>query len=150
MFWNNFLILLVVLAGCNSTKDAMNGQEPTHTIILQELMSNFIESQYTLVESKEALVSIFETINSTREPGMEIPSIDFSTESILLLAMGQKNTGGYSISVDRIVNEGDDWVVYVKNSAPGPTDFVTDVITTPCILVSIPKTSSNIVFKEVD
>lgn len=125
-------------------------QEPSFTVLLQESHCNIEETQYSHIESKEVLESVFSKINSTREPGLSIPEIDFSESSVLFLAMGQRTTGGYTISVDRIVTEDNNWVVFVKKKGPGPTDFVTDVITTPYILVSIPKTTASIVFRDLD
>ncbi len=65
-------------------------------------------------------------------------SIDFLTSKVLLVDMGKRNTGGYSIKVTSIdVNE--NYVVaHVNLMQPGQNCLVTDALTNPYQFVLIP------------
>ena len=61
--------------------------------------------------------------------------------------MGPRNTGGYSVNVDKIAEEENRIVVFVTESSPGKDCIVTQAITYPYQIVKIKKTDKEIVFK---
>lgn len=67
-------------------------------------------------------------------------NIDFKTKNVLLLHLGQKNTGGYSISIAKIEQKGELLTVYYKINSPKPGENVTMALTNPFIMVELPKT----------
>lgn len=75
--------------------------------------------------------------------------IDFSKESILVVIDKVRNTGGFSIQIIEVVNEGEDLVVKVESKGPKPTDMVTTAIIQPYHIVKIKKTNKNIKFLEL-
>lgn len=50
----------------------------------------------------------------------------------LLIGSGEKSTGGYDIKIVNIEYDGTTLTVTVKETAPGPDDFVTEALTYPC------------------
>lgn len=63
--------------------------------------------------------------------------VDFNTRQVLLVDMGQRNTGGYSISVDSIT-EFDDYVqADIGLISPGSSCGVTQALTNPFIFMSL-------------
>jgi hypothetical protein len=67
--------------------------------------------------------------------------VDFSREAVLLLSMGQLATGGYGLrlaeeSLPVVSGAGTlrvDWI------EPPPDAFVTQALTSPCLLVALPR-----------
>ena len=44
----------------------------------------------------------------------EIPKIDFTKSQVVALFLGQKNNGGYTISIDRVEETSDKIIIYKK------------------------------------
>jgi len=65
-------------------------------------------------------------------------SIDFVTGKVLLVDMGQRNTGGYSIKVTSVDISENYVVAQVNLMQPGQNCLVTDAITNPYQFVFIP------------
>jgi len=65
-------------------------------------------------------------------------SFDFLTGKILLVDMGKRNTGGYSIEVTSIEVNKNDVIAHVNLTKPGQNCLVTDVLTNPYQFVFIP------------
>ncbi len=65
-------------------------------------------------------------------------SLDFSTGKVLLVDMGQRNTGGYSIKVTSIEVSENYVIARVNLIQPGQNCLVTDALTNPYQFVFIP------------
>lgn len=64
------------------------------------------------------------------------PSVDFTKDNVLAVAMGTEPSGGYSVEITSIVQITEGFTapycfVHYVEHRPGPHDVVTDVITTP-------------------
>jgi hypothetical protein len=69
------------------------------------------------------------------------PSVDFSREGILFISMGQKPTGGYLLDLAKPSAEiiADTAILHLEWFKPPPGAILPQVITSPCILLSLPK-----------
>lgn len=65
-------------------------------------------------------------------------SIDFVTGKVLLIDMGKRNTGGYSIKVTSIGVSENYVIAHVNLMKPGQNCLVTDALTNPYQFVFIP------------
>lgn len=73
--------------------------------------------------------------------------VNFNTHNVALLDMGLHLTGGYSISVSSI-EQGDGFVrINASSRAPGRNCVTSQVLTSPFVLVTIPK-QDDVVFNE--
>ncbi len=68
-----------------------------------------------------------------------MPQVNFDTRTVLVVYQGRKPTGGWSIAVDRLRRVGTNLIVSVKEQKPGPGDITTDALTSPFVVVSIPR-----------
>ena len=68
-----------------------------------------------------------------------MPEINFATRSVIVVYQGLKPTGGWSILVDKVRRVGPTLVVGVREQKPGPGDITTDALTSPFVVVSIPR-----------
>lgn len=59
-------------------------------------------------------------------------------QRVVLISMGAKPTGGYSIKVERVHQTAQAWIIETTTHSPGPDDIVTQAITYPYQLIRIP------------
>jgi hypothetical protein len=62
---------------------------------------------------------------------------DINKNNFLYLSLGEKNSGGYGISVSSVEELSDKIIVKVAKTAPKPDSFVTTAITYPFCIVKI-------------
>jgi hypothetical protein len=68
-------------------------------------------------------------------------SIDFKTESLLVMTQGERPSGGHGVRIDAVLRDGDTvWVLVTENDRGGPTA----VMTTPYSAVVVPKIPDNV------
>lgn len=119
-------------------------EKTSFTKILSGSHSNILDKKNIIIKSQEDLESIYSTINSTRSPNHKIPEIDFTKNYVLGLFMGSKTSGGFDVMVSSVVKNEKDITIYYVNISP--SGMVTNVITHPFYLASIPKTDKPIKF----
>lgn len=141
-------LLLVVLTGCCAHKKAQDGQAGKagasgagFEILKQNAYGGFETESQVKADNQETLASLY------KELGIEtVPEIDFSTKSVIFAFMGQKPTGGHSITVKDVKADGDTTTVTIVKTTPKPGDNVTMALTAPYCIVAIPKTKE-VVYK---
>jgi uncharacterized protein (DUF885 family) len=71
--------------------------------------------------------------------GRPLPDVNFSSRACVVVYQGQKPTGGYSIEVAEIRRDGTVLAIKVNERRPAFGDITTQVITSPFVVVSIPR-----------
>ncbi|MFV8355646.1 protease complex subunit PrcB family protein [Flavobacterium sp. XS1P32] len=71
---------------------------------------------------------------------------DVQTSNFLVLNMGEKSTGGYSIGIDTVVETDKNIVITIKETSPEPGSMVTQAFTNPFCVVKI-NSKKDIIFK---
>jgi PrcB C-terminal len=135
-----FILLTLLIISCGAKKSA----PPT---ALFEILSQ--------QENGGAKIEFYEIITDVSEMNMllgdenlkgKIKKKDIETANFLILNMGEKVTGGYSITVDKITETPENIVISVKQKAPKPRQLVTTAFTAPYCIVKI-NSKKEIVFK---
>lgn len=143
---------LISLSSCCSKKELVNqtlksGGEDFITI-LKESNTNITEESAYVIDNKEDLIALYDQLNATRSPNYELPVIDFKKQSVIVAAMGQKTTGGFSFTKVK-VSKSDvvEYIIYTKS--PAPQDMVTMGMTTPgmVLLANQPADSIKVTIK---
>jgi len=62
---------------------------------------------------------------------------DISTSNYVILNMGEKNTGGYSIGVEKVEETDKNIIITVKENNPAPDAMTMQVITYPYTVVKV-------------
>lgn len=129
---------LISLSSCCSKKELVNqtlksGGEDFITILKESNTNITVESAYVIDNEKE-LVALYEQLNETRSPHLELPVIDFKKQSVIVAAMGQKSTGGFSFTKVK-VNKSEVFEYVIYSQPPAPQDMVTMGMTTPGIVL---------------
>ncbi|MGE6204989.1 protease complex subunit PrcB family protein [Guptibacillus hwajinpoensis] len=134
-------MMFVILAGCgnNSSQNSneLNGGEQMQEKIAFETveMQNAPKDVQTTVQQKWLEKSTF-----------TIPSND---DLYIIITRGEMPTGGYSVSIDSIIKEGNEIVVSYFYTDPKKDDMVTQAITKPIVISKIEMTNSRVNFKEI-
>lgn len=125
-----FVAVLMSMTSCKSTK----------TIPMQDLdrlsgssYSEFNQTEQTIIKDNTALESVYNRI-ATREA---MPRINWDKQQVVLLALGQRNTGGFSIDISEVVKTKKDITVYYHTSGPKEGDMVTQALTAPYVLYAL-------------
>ncbi|QDU72933.1 protease complex subunit PrcB family protein [Mucisphaera calidilacus] len=77
-------------------------------------------------------------------------NVDFSSHSVIVLALGQQATGGYWATIDAIQYEGDELVVQAKVNQPDPGQMVSQVISHPFAAVVVPKVENVTLLSDIE
>lgn len=136
-------VLMFGMQSCNSVKAiAMQDLE----LLSSGAYSNLNEKQLLVIKDTEGLESIYKNLSSVEE----VPFIDWNQHQVVLLALGTKNTGGYSIEIDSVTKTKDAIQVYYKVTSPKPGDRATMALTAAYALYKIQnKQELPITFKEL-
>lgn len=139
-----FVVSIFILS-CNSSKKAtsQSGATSAYEILYQEAYGGKEEKSYEVITSQND----FEAL--AKKSGMDISKhiVDFQKNTIIVLHLGTKNTGGYSIGISGIEVQGETTYVNVETSAPKPMENVTMALTQPYCIALIDK-NKNIVFRD--
>jgi uncharacterized protein (DUF885 family) len=71
--------------------------------------------------------------------GRPQPEINFNSRACIVVYQGQQSTGGYSIEIAEVKRDGTVLAVDVRERRPAFGDVTTQVITSPFVVVSIPR-----------
>lgn len=149
------VLLTVFMTACGPTKQSGNMEEtPSKNqktvpfeVLVQHSHGGYDQPQIKVIKEPTELQAIYLKINMTRRPGFPIPEVDFDKEMIIALYMGEKNSGGYSITIDSVEETKNELIINVKESEPG--QIATTVICQPFCIVKMPTTKKEVVFKKV-
>ncbi|MFT6798476.1 MAG: hypothetical protein ACJAWA_000587 [Nonlabens sp.] len=139
---NYITLCLLVLSLCSfssccskkeTTKQAKQPLVKSFEILINDNNINMVNEKSMIIDTEEKLKEFYAGLNATRSPGFETPKVDFTTQSVIVVAMGQQSTGGYSVSAPRYNLEQHTYEFsYVK---PSPNAPVTMSMTTPGIVI---------------
>ena len=91
--------------------------------------------------------SIWARLHAGESPKPARPRVDFSRHMLILVTMGQEESGGHSIRIRSIANREATWLVRADELSPGPSCTTTAVITSPYHVVRVRRTAKRIVVR---
>ena len=151
-----FVIYIFLLSSCSSSstinKQTMIISQDTITFetLAEDFYGGMTDSKFIVIKEETTLNEIYKLINKNKSPGIKIPIINFEKETVLVLFLGEKSSGGYSIAVEQILDENEKVTVKYKVTLPKLGEMVTTVITQPYCIIKIPKTLKEVGFKKID
>lgn len=74
------------------------------------------------------------------------PEVDFDEETVVVLLLGERRTGGYAVGIERVRERRNEVEVVVDVQRPAPGDMVTQALTSPYFVATIPVTDKPVVF----
>jgi hypothetical protein len=155
--------LLITLVGCSgedpvspgpgtgSAADVPPGAQVVAFEVVQEVttpISGIRERRREVIANADAWAELWDEMQSRVSPKPPLPDIDFSSRMVVFASMGERTSGGYTISVLDAAQEDEALYVEVEEATPGVECITTDVISTPAVAVSVPRTTSMVLFVE--
>jgi hypothetical protein len=126
------ITILLVMASCGGSKTT-SAKKPLYEVLTQqEDGGGNIRFFEILSEQKEIIM-----LQNDEKLKKKIKPDDILSSNFLILNMGEKNTGGYSIGVEKVEETADKIIVTVKETEPAPGSMVTQAITYPYAVVRI-------------
>lgn len=144
--------LALLLAGCNET--APNAPQPIvrGPLAIERIGGGYngglMEPARLLIRDPRQFADVWAKAWSGMPPMPPLPSVDFTSSVVIVVAMGGQATGGYAIEVKRITAEGDRLIVNVESVMPGAGCAVTLMLTQPFDIVRVPVRASSAEFFE--
>jgi hypothetical protein len=97
-----------------------------------------------LITSDEGLKELWKLIGTKST----MPQVDFSTRAVVAVFVGEQTTGGYGIAISKIEDNASSRLVSVQLTSPGEGCVVTQAITSPYQIVTVP--NSDLTFTHAD
>lgn len=76
--------------------------------------------------------------------------VDFDAADLVIVALGEQATGGFSVNIDSIQLQSGELAVSGKATTPGPDSVTTQALTYPYSAVLIPNTAADRVVPYID
>ena len=154
--------LMLVFAGCN---DTISENEPTfnfdegEAVAFESLTSSFVtldqsgsgndnfeQRENRMFSDQQAFASFWNDLHSNQVPAPAVPTVDFDSEIVIAVILGLRNSGGYTVNIARIVQQGDMAGVEVKEESPDATCATASVLTSPYHIVKLERLSGDVRF----
>ena len=122
---------------------------PSQDVTLaKQTHSGYAASERTVIQSATEWPSIWSKIHSGQSPEPALVTPDFSNEDAVIAAMGEKNSGGYTITIDSVTRHERGSIVYVTERSPSAGCVTPAVITYPVHAVRAPRSSGPYQWRE--
>ncbi|MBG6111556.1 hypothetical protein IWX84_002443 [Flavobacterium sp. CG_9.10] len=127
------LSLSILLYSCGASSTKNSAKRPLYEVLTQQ-------------NDGGASIHFFEILSEPNEIKMlqsdenlknKISANDIQTSNFVILNMGEKNTGGYKIGIEDVVETDKNIIITVKETIPKPGGMVTQVFTNPFCVVRI-------------
>lgn len=136
------LPFLFLIISCSPPKKIM---DTTFTIIYNNQIGGSENAGHIVIQDNESYIQFIESLKLEETQFANFLKVDFKKKNVLVLNQGQKNSGGYEITIESIVNDNDTIFVKKKETGPKKGEMATSVITTPYCIALIPKGNKIIV-----
>lgn len=151
------ILVLAVTTGCGGTDIT---EPPGTSVPLIRLRSDPFSFTYNSgMDDTEQIVvrdplmwrAVWNQIYLRQFPVPPLPSVDFSQEMLVVAALGNRSTGGYSILLDSASETTSHGIsVFVESTAPGQGCVVTEAFTQPVDIARLPLRNGPVSFVERD
>jgi hypothetical protein len=78
-----------------------------------------------------------------------MPAVDFAREAVAAVFLGTRSTGGFGVEIVGAGQKAGAFVVQYRETKPGPGAITAQVITSPFLLVAMPKVDGDVTFERV-
>jgi hypothetical protein len=108
--------------------------------------SGIQEPLRVVVTNKTQRAELWTKHIARKQPKAPPPDVDFEKESVIFVALGRKNTGGYSIEITDVRHSGKKTEVVVATRQPKEGGFNIQALTAPFHIVEVPKIEGSVKF----
>ena len=138
------LLLAPVLLALAAPQDA--GIPLSFRVIDGHAESGFDAGMEKFISSTADWVSIWMERERNVKTKVPHPNIDFDRHAIVVVAMGRKNTEGYSVEITRMVKTKDDIRIFLRKTVPAEGSKPKAKVTSPFVMARIDRPDRPVVF----
>ena len=136
----SFLALAVVSCGATATKSS--DKNSLYEVLTQQSNGGASIRFFEILSEPDQIAMLQNDENLKNK----ISPNDIQTSNFLVLNMGEKTSGGYSIGIDTVVETDKNIVITIKETSPEPGTMVTQAFTNPFCVVKI-NSKKDIIFQ---
>ena len=103
-----------------------------------------VEESYFLASDQTALLEMWSRGHADMLTLPDVPEVNFDREAVVGVFLGERPTSGYAVSVEGIEVEGDDLFVDLLKTVPDEGSIVSQVITSPWLIIRVLRRDVNI------
>ncbi|WP_395053838.1 protease complex subunit PrcB family protein [Flavobacterium sp.] len=126
----SLILFAIVLTSCTSTKKPLESK-PLYDVLFGSDYGGGSFQFYEIISEENE----FQMLLGDEMIKSYVKKEDIKTSNFILINMGEKATGGYTINVEKIEELADKIIVTIKEIPP--TGMTTSVITKPCYVIKI-------------
>jgi hypothetical protein len=129
-----------------SPTDGMAGASQQGTRIHSATTSGFTGPEQLVLRDQAAWQAAWARLHE----GMvapALPTVDFTREMVVLLALGERSSGGHQVRFDGITASGADATVRYTITEPGAGCMTTQAMTAPVDIVRVPRATGTVRFE---
>ncbi len=138
-----FVILSITLLSCSS---GISESNVTYKVLHSGQNTSIENKKFLLIENNDDYISAIEKLNIDESDYDGLLDVNFKSNNVCVLLLGERMTGGYSIEVDYIKKKEKSLYIKTKEITPEKHSNVIMAITNPYCLITIPKIK-NIIIK---
>ena len=105
-----------------------------------------VDTARTAVASTEAEFSALWKLHAVDKP---LPKVNFAERRVVAIFLGSRPSAGYDVEIVATKPEGSNLVVEWTEVRPKPGLLLAQVLTSPAVIASIPKTKGDVTFRKV-
>lgn len=117
----------------------------TVTKVEQGSYSGFGSRREVVVTNAADWATFWKQHHSRVFPVPALPTIDFSKEMVIAVFMGQRSSGGFSTTIEKVVDGAKNVVVTYREKSP--SGMSTAAMSQPFHIVRVPASTKPVVFK---
>jgi hypothetical protein len=123
--------------------------QTSFTRMLTQRTSGFDEPAELVIRDRAALEAGWARVFNQVQ-GNPAPAVDFARETVILVALGNRATGGHDVRVNAVARSADGAVVRYSAASPGPGCITTQALTSPVDVVRAPRIAGSVRFERQD
>jgi hypothetical protein len=125
------------------------GQRPPELAVLPYRMTSGITRRDRIfIQDAATWARVWPGLVGSHSPKPPLPAVDFEREAIVIASMGQRSSGGYTISIDSARTAGDTITLVVTERSPGRSCGTTAALSSPVALARVTRPTVPIRFVE--
>ena len=135
-------LFAAVLASCSSASIKTTDANKLYEVLTQQ-SNGGASIRFFEILSEPSEIKMLQNDDTLKH---KVSALDVQNANFVILNMGEKTTGGYSIGIENVVETDSNIIITVKETNPDPGSMVTQAFTMPFCVVKI-NSKKPIIFK---
>ena len=135
-------LFAAVLASCSSASIKTTDANKLYEVLTQQ-SNGGASIRFFEILSEPSEIKMLQNDDTLKH---KVSALDVQNANFVILNMGEKTTGGYTIGIGNVVETDSNIIITVKETNPDPESMVTQAFTMPFCVVKI-NSKKPIIFK---